>query len=113
MIIRVSNIRDFIAFIHNAIHNGEQFPRVLHASNPTRSPVHFDEPINHVDFTYALFTTKLRVLYAGIAKAEEFERINQELLDYRYKEDHFRIQVFRKIKFDGNILHVEEELDVI
>lgn len=113
MLIQVSNIRDFISFIDDAIHNGEQFPRVLHSSIPVNASVSFNEPKNHVDFVYALFTTKLQVLFKGKVTADEFRMIDHKIQEYRNREDNFRIQVFRSIKFDSNTLHVEEELNVI
>jgi len=113
MFIKVSNVRDFINFIHDAIHNGERFPRVLHSNNPSYAPIHFSGQKDHIDFVYALFTTKLQVIFSGKVTAEEFEMIDRKMQEYRNHEDNFRIQVFRSIKFDGSVLHVEEELSVI
>lgn len=113
MIIKVTNAKDFIGFIHNAIHNGESFPRVLFSKNTSYSSVSFDGKKDHIDFVYALFTTRLTVLFAGKVKSDVFNAIEAEILRYRDQEPDFRIQVFERITFDGKFLNVENELDVI
>lgn len=113
LIIRVTNVKDFIGFIHNAIHNGESFPRVLFSKNATYGPISIDGKKDHIDFVYALFTTKLSVLFTGNVKADVFNVIESEILRYRDREPDFRIQVFERITFDGKFLNVENELDVI
>ncbi len=119
MILKVSNITDFLAMIADCILNNGKEIRVFMSYKPCDSNVSIldnDDSKPFTSFTFVLFTNLYQVVYGGILPTAEFAQAKNSLL--HYQDDNaglFRINVFEGINVDyeKNLIEISKELDVI
>lgn len=117
MVIKSTNITDFICFIHSLIHNGETSIRVMTSSKKRPPNIRIkNEGTPYTEFTFVIFSPLYQVVYSDKVLNDDYDKIFDALCDYRYKNDQFRIQEFENIKLDSTTythITVEKELKVI
>ena len=119
MILKVSNITDFLAMIADCILNNGKEIRVFMSYKPCDSNVSVldnDDSKPFTSFTFVLFTNLYQVVYDGILPTAEFDLAKNSLLHYQDDNSElFRINKFENINVDyeKNFIEISKELGVI
>ena len=115
MYIQCSNINDFCTMITTCSLNGIADVRLFISEIPSFPNVATElSKKNYVKFTYALFTPLYTAIYNGNVLNTEYDKIYKTLESCQEQCNHdFRIQIFDKLTFKDNALHIGTELKII